>query len=453
VRLIETQHQRIPWRWVFSIALLDFAMISQERTSGDPLTFTLKKFFDNPALIGFIASFNIVFNILVGAVCLYVSDRIWTRYGRRRPFIVFSLLGVALCFVFIPLTGNAWLATTLVIVWLAMADVGATAGALNREIIPPLQRGRAAAIANVILYLQILFFYTFVIGRFDDVRLLRGLRVTGEQMIYWFAAILLVLAALFVGLCMRERKPLKSVLGERISFVGFFASIFCQKRLWPVYMLSFAQAITQINLGPIAPLLYTEQWGYTKQQMGTNIAIGTAINIVLTIIIGFFADKFDRIKMFLAGLTCAFVLNIVWYCFVQFYLPDKRPELWQIIVFGEMIVMVNLVGGMVAMPLLYDYVPRDNLSTCGAGMGIIRSVARLLVINGTTLFVAGWSRFYCAPGQYDYFSALLLAIAIQGLGIGVVCLFVWMVKRGMVQAWGRMDIGAAPERSGAGAQP
>lgn len=445
MRLIETQHTHIPWRWVFFIAMVEFATISQERTAGDPLTFTLKKFFDNPALIGFISSFNIVFNILIGAVCLYISDRIWTRYGRRRPFVVTALLGVAICLLAVPLIGNAWLATGLVVVWLALADVGAANGALNREIIPPLQRGRAAAISAMMLHLQIFIFYTFIIGRFDDVRYVGGVRVTGEQMMYWFAALLLALAALFIGLCVRERKPVKSVIGQPISFAGFFKNVFLQKKLWPIYMLSVAQTLTQINLGPIAPLLYTEQWGYTKQQMGTNIAIGTAINIVLTFIAGFFVDKLDRVKLFLSALSTAFILNILWYCFVQFYVPGRRPELWQILVFGEMIAVVNLLAGVVAMPLLYDYVPRENLSTCGAGMGIMRSLTRLLVINGLTLFVAGWSRLFCAPGQYDYFSALLLAIVVQGAGIGIVCTFVWLTKRGWVQQWGRMDIGAAAE--------
>ena len=80
------------------------------------------------------------------------------------------------------------------------------------------------------------------------------------------------------------------VLNGQVVAVAFFFSLkkfvenpagLLDRELWPVYMLVVGAACLNFyaGLGPLSNLLYTEQWGYTKQEMGINVAVGGIINL------------------------------------------------------------------------------------------------------------------------------------------------------------------------------
>jgi nitrate/nitrite transporter NarK len=333
----------------------------------------------------------------------------------------------------------------LAIVSMVLGTGTMTYGTLYNEIIPPEQRGRAGAVFQITVQLQVLLFWTFMIGRFDDRIVIGGVHVSGECMLYWSAVLFLIFAIIFYAFFVRERKPKKTLAGERVSLVGAVKGILWEKQLWPVYLLPFSGTFLAVGLGAIGPLLYTEQWGYSKQQFGTNVAIGGVINIVLSFIIGYFADKFDRIKIYLFSIIAAFVMKIVFYVFVQFFLPDHRPELWQIIVFGEMIAVFGLLTGVVSTPLLFDYIPRDKMGTATAGISIIGSITGLVTLNGVGLWVTWYSKLFCPSGQYDYFSAYIFMIIMGVIGIVLTFVFAHLVWSGKLKQVGRMDIEMADE--------
>lgn len=445
MHVIETQHKKIPWRWVMLVLMLGIPAVIPVFAQNS-LTFTLKKFIDSPAAINGIGSLDFVFNIVVAATCLYLSDRIWTRRGRRIPFVVTAWILMAICFIFIPLASSIWMLVPLVVLLLVATDVGTTFQSLQMELIPPEQRGRFSAMWQIVFQLLILFFGLVLGGRFDEVSRQGDLQVTGEQAVYWTAALFLILGVIFIWFFVHERKPLEPPPPDHGGGIkGVLGNLFAEKKLWPIYLVAFSQVLISTGLGAIDPLLMTEQWGYSKQELGTNSFVGGMINLAILPFIAWYADRMDRIKMFAFGICGSLVFQISYYLFVQFYLSDHRPSLAQIIFFGELMSICSLFTNTAFLPLLFDYIPRSQMGTAQAGLSFVSSLTRLLTLNGVGLWVSYYSRLFVEPGKYDYFSAYLFLILMSFLGVCFFYYFSRQVRRGVIKPLGRLDFTAVED--------
>jgi MFS family permease len=435
-----TQQKNVPWRWVFLAVSPWFSGMYVEMCSGVILTLSLKKFMDDPALINAILSINILFNILVGAVCMYISDRIWTRIGRRKPFLLGGWVFLILAFIFVSLAPNLYVLIPLVVIWMACQDVCSTNEPLQQEIVPPHQRGRAGAMFNMIVQCVLIFTFAIVFGRFHEIQYFGRRFLTGEHGAFWLGAVFLIASALLVGFFFKELPVKNSKVGEKISPVSFFKDVFGQKNLWPVYLLVFAQSFMRTQVGAVLTLLFVEQWDYKPQQMGTNMFVGALITIVISIVVGALADKINRIKLYIFGISGALIATLAYYIFVQFFLPDHRPSLVQIISFGQVIAGLGMMAGVVAQPLMYDYIPRDAMGTASAGITYVRSATRWITLLGAGLWVKFYSMLFCEKGTYDYFSVYIYMMLLTCVGIGIILNFQRLVKNGTLIAYGRVGI-------------
>ncbi len=435
-----TQQKNAPWRWVFLAVSPWFTTMYAEMIGGAVLTLTLKKFIDNPALINGLLSINVLFNVLIGAICLYISDHIWTRFGRRKPFLVCGWIPFILAAIFVPLATSMYMLVPLIVLWMACQDIGSTNEPLQQEVVPPHQRGRAGAMFQMIIQCVVIFTFVVVFGRFHEVWYIGGHALTGEQGAFWLAAIFLITTILMLTFFVKELPVKESKVGEKISLIRFFKEVFGKKELWPVYMLVFAQAFMRTQVGAIMTLLFVEQWDYSPQQMGTNMFVGALLTITVSFIVGSLADKFSRIKLYIFGVVSSLVVSIFWYCFVQFFLPDHRPQLWQIIAVGQVVSVLGLIAGVVTQPLMYDYIPRDAMGTASAGISYVRSLTRWVTLMGAGAWVTCYSKYFCAKGEYDYFSVYIYMMILTCVGIGIILNFRRLVKKGKLIAYGRIDI-------------
>lgn len=448
--MIVTQQKNVPWRWVYVAVTPWLAVMFIEQCSGAVLTLTLRKFIENPAFITAILSINIIFNVLIGAPCNYVSDRIWTRFGRRRPFIIASALLVALFFALTPLVGSFGLLLAVVIIWLAFQDVGQTNMPLQHEIVPAHQRGRAGALFSVIVQLTIIFTFVVVLGRFHEISFFDGFVLTGEHGAYWCGSLFLLSSALLIGSFVKELPVKQEGSKEKMSPLGFVKGVFADKELLPIILLAFAQTFLMSHFAGVGTLLFVEQWGYSAQEMGTNIFVGALITIGVSSCVGFVADKYDRIKLYIFGLAGALVMKISYYVLVQFILPDQRPSLLMIIITGQMIAAFGMITSVVGQPLMFDFIPRSKMGTATAGISIVRSTTRWITLNGAGLWVLLYSKIFCAEGEYDYFSYYLYMIVLNLVGMGIIFYFRHLVKTGVLKRCGREGVEEASEQEQTG---
>lgn len=99
---IRTQLPRVPWAWCLAMQMPWFVFLYIEFCSSATVTFTLRKFIEHPQLIALVGSLNTAYNMIIGASANYASDKVWTRFGRRRPFLLIALVSAAGFLVFIP---------------------------------------------------------------------------------------------------------------------------------------------------------------------------------------------------------------------------------------------------------------------------------------------------------------------------------------------------------------
>jgi len=163
-------------------------------------------------------------------------------------------------------------------------------------------------------------------------------------------------------------------------------------------MLITGTAMMTAGLGVMGTLLYTEQWAYSEQEMGFNVAIGGIINCFLIVILGFFAQKVPRMKTYQWLMGLSLVINFCFFVYVHFFIYDRRPSLVEVIFFGEALSIVGLLTGMIYLPLVYDYIPRNEMGTYAAGSNLLNRVVSIATLNGVGIFIWAYAALFLPPG-------------------------------------------------------
>lgn len=393
--MIVTAKKAIPFRWM-AVAVLPWSAVTfQGGVMGTAFVFSLKKFVENPAGLTFILSLPAFISFAAGPIANFLSDRVWTRFGRRKPFVIFSWTGVITALALLPLMPTMWSLVAIYLCYAVFLEIGAPIEPLKQEIVPPPQRGRATGVMQWVQNIANLIFYFVAFGRFDDVRFMWGIQLSGERANYWAAALMMTVMLLLIILGIRETDP-KSPMRGQYSVGAFFRGLL-DRDLWPVYTLILGGAVLSSGLGPLGNLLYTDQWGYTKQQMGINVAVGGVLNLFFIGLLAVVADKLNRIRAYQLLLAFAIAQKIGYYCYVEFVLPDKRPSLIELVVFGELLSVTSILTSMVVVPLMYDYVSRNRMGTLAAGSTMINRLTGIVTLNGIGLFVWAYAAMFRPP--------------------------------------------------------
>lgn len=445
MQLIQTQRHNIPWRWVFLVGLMGVPYIMMffiAAGEGALLTLSLRKYVEKPFLINAILSCDIAFNILIGATCLYLSDRVWTRFGRRKPFILVSWISLSVCLALIPLANSALTLIPLIILLFAVMDIGTTADMLVIEIIPPHQRGRYEALKGIYLHILIIVFALTMQGRFFETGEKAGVSFLGQQAIFWIGAFVILIGSLILILFIKENKPEEPARQDAPKEEGNpvfrpIKAVLLERNLWPVYLLAFSLTLVQVNLGPIGVLLITEQWGYTMQDIGVNVTIGCTVNICILPVIGYLADKYNRLVMFSGGVFFYVLVVVMYFIFVQFILPDHRPQIWMMVAFGMCQSICNLFVMTNFNPLCFDYIPRDKIGTAQAGINLVRSITKWIAMIGVGIWVQSYSGMFRPVGETDYFSGYIYVTLMSIIGSAFMLNFILRVRSGKLKPLGR----------------
>ncbi|MCX6971148.1 MAG: MFS transporter [Verrucomicrobia bacterium] len=398
--MIITRQPRIPFSWLL-MTMVPWVFFYFLITVNGVNFFVLNRLIDNPAALTFALSIpGLLFVFLpLGPYISYQSDRIWTRFGRRKPFLLVGFSGMAFVLLTYPLAPNIWVFMGLMFLGALFGCFNAPFEALKLEVIPPAMRGRSAAIGTWIVTIVNILFGMMVIGRFDEVIPFLNFPLSGDKIIFWSAAVGLLIALFIYAFGIHEMSPHSEITGEKFSFSQMW-HVLTTPQLRYLYIFGIASILLTANLGALGQLLYINQWGYSLQEMGFNVAVGGVINLFLIPLVGLFADKGkgqNRMKIWITCLVLVLLMNVAYFSYVTWYLPDQRPSLVEIIFFGELIAVVGIVAGVVYYPLVYDYVPRNMMGTYFAGVSILTGIFSFLSVNGLGLFMLGWANLFQPP--------------------------------------------------------
>lgn len=394
--MIVTAKPKIPFSWIVLAALPWVAMLFKDKLMGAAFAASMKRFVDNPAALSLALVIAPMASWLVPMVVNFYADRIWTRFGRRKPFILVSWCGTITCIFLMPLAPDFPTLVALYVGFVICNDLGGPAEALKMEIVPPAQRPLSTAVVQWINQVGVIVYFWVALGRLDEVTVFLDYRWDGQQGLFWSVALGMLVMLAFLMLGIKETDP-KSTLRGKTGFLDFFKGLF-SPHVWPLYILTFSQAFTGAGLGVNDYLLLTEQWGYTNQDVGNNIAIGGIINLALIPLIGLIANRTGRFKVYITLIVIQILLNIARYCYYEYAIYDGRPTISEMVFFGEFFSITGILISIALVPLIYDYISRNELGIYAAGSGLVgRASGMLLGFLVGVVFVPTYARWFMAP--------------------------------------------------------
>jgi MFS family permease len=431
---ITTNQAQVPWSWVAIVLFPWFAFMIREPISNAGMTYTLKKFIDDPVIIGAVLSTNSLFSLSVGSIIAFLSDHIWTRWGRRRPFLIFSFFGAAILSLFIPLVHVPWLILGIIVLYQLVVDFSGSYEPFTMEIIPPHQRGRAGAMTHWYKTIGASATMAFLIGHFDFVYNLGFATVNGEQVMYWTNSLFLVVAGCIVLFLVREQKP-KDYVKKSIPKILFqrFAVEITRPTMLRLMGLAMAMQALWLGLAQFEPLLVTEQWGYQKNSYGYIITSSTIITMVLVPLAGHLSDRFDRMSLLKFGMITVVVLKVIFYCVVEFAV-EGQPPMAAVFALGFLKSTLGSFMAVLCVPLLFDYVSNNRLGTLGCAMGIVFGLAGFVGTNAMGFWIKFSSRtIYGLPeGEYNYLAGYHWPIFVGIVGFIYIYIFQRWENRGVI---------------------
>ncbi len=397
--MLVTRQNHIPLPWLFMITIPWVVFYFMILTGG--LSFLiLNRLIDNPATLTFVVSLpGLILTFLpIGSYVNYMSDRIWTRWGRRKIFLLIWSAGSALVAILYPLAPNVTVFLGIMFLGAIFGLFGGPFEALKLEIVPSEMRGRSAAMGSWVSTAMNIAYYAAVIGCFNEVLPVWGRSINGVTLIYWCLAAASGILVFFYLFGIHEIKPTSTLTGEKFSFKKAWAAM-TMPQLRYLYVFIIATVMVNASLGSMGMLLYINQWGYSMQEFGRNVAIGGFINLFLIPLAGIFADKGKNHRMTI-WIICILIVKaftLGTFLYYTCYLPDQRPTLVEIVFFSEVTAVFGLMAGMIYYPLVYDYVPRNLMGTYCAGAGIVGSITSYCTINGLGLFLYCWGSLFQPP--------------------------------------------------------
>lgn len=447
---ITTHRRHVPWHWMVLMTIPTLTGGYIEFCSGAPLTFTVKKFTGDPLLINFIISINTLFNFLVGVVAGYTSDHIWTRWGRRRVFLIPGWIVLAVCLALIPGAPSLLWLIVLVVIYQFSQDFGAcTVQPLNMEVIPPPQRGTFQRNLMIAGGLAGLFYNLVLLAQFDRVHQFTlplgplgdwDIRLTGEQVVYWTGSLFIACVVVFLALCIREVRPPHPPEIKRFSVVTFLKDAYGTRQFQYLLLLCLGVTIAGAGLATNTVLLFTAQFGYTKMQFGQVMAINSALSICLFApLFGWIADRVPRLVMTKIGIIGVWMTQIVYFFYIKLLAPEGIPPLPMVIAMSVLTAAFFSCYLLSHAPNVGDYLESNQFGTWGAALTLPNGMLLFLLPNLYGAWVRWHGRTFLPEGQFDYSMAYVLNFFLGIAGISMIFAFGRAVKAGRIRPRGKME--------------
>lgn len=426
--LMPTGQKKIHWGWLLllSVPVATFAFV--EKCSGTALTFTLKRHINNPGWILFLGSMNSLFAVLIAPWAAYQSDHMQTFLGRRKTLIAVGFIILATSLVLIPGTSSLVWLVLLILIYQFAVDLGYTGPwkPLYFDLVPKAQRGRGMIINRYASIAARFVFMFFLIGRFDQnislkkassaLSASRWAAWTGEQVIYFTAALLVIVALGVVLVFVREPKS-SGRPKERIGLLTYLRQMFLVRRNCLLCVLVISSVLMSTRLMNLRPLLITEQFGYSKQMFGNMHGITMLINTTLVLpIVALAIDRVDKLRMFTGCMVLSTLHPAVFWTYVKFFTTAGIPSASAIIAFNVADSIFDRTALLALWPFLFDLVDPTRKGFMNSGFLIVAGCVKFVNTNLMGL----WMQFVHAltgrPEQMDYMSCYIYVFLVGLIG-------------------------------------
>lgn len=256
--------------------------------------------------ISLMVSLSATMGLIIMIVWGVISDNTRTRFGRRRPYLLFGGTVAGIAMVFFGLSGNFILCLIIDVVIIGTASNAFLVA--ERSLIPDSfevkKRGRANGIANSISYIGLIIGVVFfLLGSqlfgITDPRNSDNTIISqqGHLFILSIGGIVFALVGIIGFIFIKERSI--SELPDKKKFVDEIRQTFNMSELKSqkeFFKILFALVIFQSGIGSIMPFLmiFILRQNLAIWQLILGIGVAFPIVFVATILLGKLSDKFGR---------------------------------------------------------------------------------------------------------------------------------------------------------------
>ncbi len=255
-------------------------------------------------VIGLILALNPFFGFVAQPLVGAISDRVWTRVGRRAFFIIVAAPVVALCLVSIPLTTMLWKVVVLVVVYQFFQDVlWGSDHPLLADLFPSRQRGLVAGALAASSQLGSVF-----VNRVGLAWSSRYAEAHGDERyglpIYWTAALFQVGLVMALAFFLWER-PYPPRERPRLTVRSYCTDFLQQPAMLHMGLINFIRASMFGAATGFLVLFGTQTLGSSVGEYANVIGYLPLAALVYVWIIGPVVDRVPRNLTLRAGFACA----------------------------------------------------------------------------------------------------------------------------------------------------
>lgn len=361
-------------RLALVLGMIFFGVNVTEACSVYLLPLTLNLFTENPFYIFLILAINPAFGIIAQPLIGVISDRVWTRVGRRAFFLIICAPVVAACLILMPHVGSLFQIVMLVIVLQFFQDLlNGCDQPLIADMVPPEQRTFMLGLVKT--FENLAFFFVLFVG----MRMVEGYgRSHGEShyglpMYYTAAAcqiVFVMVAAFFVGEKRIERKP-----RPRLTAKQYIRDFIEQPMLLRIALAYMVRAFARTAVVGSAALYATRTLLLDESQLGNSWGMFPFIAFLLAIPLGLSAERFAKHRV----LQVAFAAVIVG-CVIGYFSTGAIGLAAAALVFG----FGDMLLEVTHKAFMSDHYPADMIGQLAGAVNIFYAVGRTaaLVVVG-----------------------------------------------------------------------
>lgn len=416
-RRLRTGLKEAPWSSMLMLSLVWFTWGFHLFAGGIALTFTVKRYTENPQVLSLVSTIAML--IMIGPFVSYVSDKVWTRFGRRRPFLLLAwsgaslgMLGIAFlpelrqgidalagC-VGLPGISEMVLLVCIVVAYTTFYDLQQPVEPLFLECVPPHQRGRFFALRNIFFQAAVLFFFQLLWPNFDERIDMFGwlgapglLSLTGQRCVYLLAGGLFIITTAYILFCIEETKVPSAPnlrfteLGLGSFVIKYFKDVFLAKDLYPFYIVLILPMLESSVWGScgFGPLMQEGQFGYSKAVQAQLGLPSQLLSLLLLVpLAGIYSDWQKRIGWGLraAILALGAVSAVgVWHLYSSVAPDDIRSLPSTTLCFAIGLGVSVAAGGVFVFVIetVLDFVGREHVRAWVSSLTILLLAAQVLV--------------------------------------------------------------------------
>jgi MFS family permease len=352
--------------------------------------------------IGSIMTFDNIAAILLIPFFGALSDRTWTRFGRRMPFLLISIPLAALFFAVIPYVDFSLMALipVILIMNLAMAAFRAPTIALMPDLTPSHLRSKANGIVNLMGGIGAILFYAGFTQMFKG---------DSTYNVFPVAAVIMIAVLVLLWIFVKEpREEFEETERRPEGIIRSLINIMSEKEGSTRYLLFaiFMWFIGWNGVETYFTLYGTEIWGLEQAQAASYLQFFSLAFLLMAIPSGIIATSIGRKKTILGGLFGMFImLSISWFI--------KVPWPMAAILLGSGGLFWALVN-INSFPMVADMAPAAKLGTY---TGLYYFFSQLAAISSPPIFgfvmdhTSRMALFPMAAGAYII--ALLLMMGVH----------------------------------------